>query len=292
MDGWRVVVDDLVFPECPRWHDGELWFSDMHDHRVLRVDAAGTVHTEARVNDDVPAGLGWLADGRLLIVGQERRQLLRREADGTIVVHADLDALMTGSANDMIVRADGVAFVGDMGSRIHGTTGERQPGRVIRVDPDGSASVAAEPLASPNGMILTGDEATLIVAESGAMCLTIFDVAADGSLSGQRPFAALAPEDPAVRFSPPDGICLDAAGAVWFADPIGKRVVRVMPGGQVTDSHAIGPGLGAFACVLGGADRRTLFACVAAGWTGTAVTEQRSGRIVAREVAVPGAGAP
>lgn len=297
--GHRTLVDGLWFGEGPRWHDGSLFFSDMHGHRVVRVDldADGTsarAGTVVEMHDDEPSGLGWLPDGRLLVVAMETGRLRRLERDGTLVEHADLSGLARGSINDMIVAADGTAYVGDMGARIHDPSAARRPGQTIMVRPDGTVSCAADDLSSPNGHILTDDGRTLIVAESGGSRLTAFDVGADGSLSGRRTYADLVPSAtgrPGVTVAPPDGICLDAEGAVWVADPIGARVFRVREGGEVTDEHVFADVI-PVACVLGGADRRTLLVCVAADWKRDVVRQRATGRIDAFSVAVPGAGRP
>lgn len=287
----RTVLDDLVFGEGPRWHDGELWFSDMHDHRVVRTTLDGASSTVVEITDDEPSGLGWLPDGRLLVVAMETQRLLRVETDGRVVVHADLSSAARGSLNDMIVAADGTAYVGDMGVRIHELGAERRAGQTFRVAPDGRWECAADDLQSPNGHILTDDGRTLIVAESGGMRLTAFTVREDGTLTDRRTFAELTPARDGVGFAPPDGICLDAEGAVWVADPIGARVFRVREGGEVTDSIAFDDVI-PVACVLGGADRRTLLMCVAADWKRDALAGLRSGRIDACAVEVPGAGRP
>jgi sugar lactone lactonase YvrE len=286
----RTVLDGLYFGEGPRWHDGALWFSDMHGHRVVRTSLEGQATTVVEILDDEPSGLGWLPDGRLLVVAMETQRLLRIEADGAVVEHADLSGLARGSINDMIVAEDGTAYIGDMGVRIH-QGGERRPGQTFRVTPDGAVSCAADDLASPNGHILTADGRTLIVAESGGSRLTAFDVHADGTLTNRRTFAELTPAKAGVPVAPPDGICLDAAGAVWVADPIGARVFRVLEGGEVTDTidfHDMIP----VACVLGGADRRTLLMCVAPDWKREVVLQGRNARIDACEVDVPGVGRP
>ena len=287
----RTVLDGLYFGEGPRWHDGSLWFSDMHDHRVVRTDLEGAATTVVTIAHDEPSGLGWLAYGRLLVVAMETQRLLRVERDGTVVEHADLSHIARGSINDMIVAADGTAYVGDMGSRIHDPSSPRVAGQTIRVDPDGTVSCAADDLRSPNGHILTDDGRTLIVAESGGSCLTAFRVAADGSLHDKRTFADLKPTKAGLAFAPPDGICLDAEGAVWVADPINAVVTRVVEGGEVTDLVTF-DGVIPVACVLGGADRRTLLVCVAGDWKRDVVMKARTGRIDAFAVAVPGAGRP
>jgi sugar lactone lactonase YvrE len=291
----RTVLDGLWFGEGPRWHDAALWFSDMHGHRVMQVTFSGTplvatATTVAEVTHDEPSGLGWLPDGRLLVVAMETQKLLRVEHDGTVVEHADLTALARGSINDMIVAADGTAYVGDMGQRIH-EGGERRTGQTIRVRPNGEVSCAADDLESPNGHILTDDGRTLIVAESAAFRLTAFTVLDDGSLTDRRVYAELHAVKPGIPVAPPDGICLDAEGAVWVADPIGARVFRVRPGGEVTDSIDFEDVI-PVACVLGGPGRRTLFMCVAADWKREVAKLAPKARIDAVEVSVPGAGRP
>lgn len=290
----HTLLDGFSFGEGPRWRDGALWFSDMHGHRVLRVVTDGrattSVETVVEITDDDPSGLGWLPDGRLLVVAMESQQLRRVEADGTIVVHADLSSSARGDLNDMIVGADGTAYVGDMGARIQ-SGGEMVPGQTFRVAPDGSWVSAADDLQAPNGHVLTDDGRTLIVAESGGSRITAFAVADDGTLSGRRTFAELTPAAGSpIPVAPPDGICLDAEGAVWVADPIGRRVFRVREGGDVTDQ--IDFDAVPVACVLGGDGRRTLMMCVADDWKREALAGRRTGRIVATAVAVPGAGRP
>jgi len=285
-----TILDGLWFGEGPRWHQGRLWFSDMHGHRVISTDLSGEFRTEAEMTDDEPSGLGWLPDGRLLVVAMESQQLRRVEEDGTLSVHADLSSVARGSLNDMIVAADGTAHVGDMGNRIH-EGGERQPGQTITVRTDGSWFVAADVLEAPNGHVLTPDEETLLVAESAASRITAFDRSADGSLSNRRVYAELQPSAGGPPFAPPDGICLDADGAVWVADPIGARVFRATPGGTTTAEHRF-EGLIPVACVLGGIDRRTLLVCAAADWKRDEVLKAPTGVILAIDVDVPGVGRP
>jgi sugar lactone lactonase YvrE len=285
-----TVIDGLHFAEGPRWHDGALYFSDMHAHRVIRMTEDGTTEIVAEIPDDEPSGLGWLPDGRLLVVAMETQTVRRVEPDGSVVVHADLSAKARGSLNDMIVAADGTAYVGDMGSHIQDASSVRLSGQTFKITPDGSWSCAADDLEAPNGHILTDDGRTLIVAESGAARLTAFDVDADGELGNRRVFASLvALKDgyPAVA----DGICLDEEGAVWYADPLGGGVCRVLSTGEVTDQVRFDDVIPA-ACVLGGADRKTLYICVAADWKRDVVTRSRTGRIDACQVTVPGAGRP
>jgi sugar lactone lactonase YvrE len=289
MESFRVVLDGIHFGEGPRWRNGELWFSDMHGHQVIRTDLKGGRTVVAEFDFDEPSGLGWLPDGDLLVVAMETGQLMRVDSEGKITMHADLSGIARGSINDMIVRSDGTAYVGDMGMRLNGSTPDKFPGQTIMVTPDGRVSCAADDLNAPNGHILNDDETELIVAQSGGGCLTKFDVAADGTLSNQRNFATIEPAE-GFPVSPPDGVCLDAAGAVWSADPYTKRVVRVEEGGKVTDVFTH-PELTPFACVLGGPDRKTLLICMALTW-GEATKKSADGIIAAIDVAIPGAGYP
>ena len=296
MRGWppstvRTVLDDLVFGEGPRWHDGRLWFSDMHDHRVVATTARRRRDPSSRSTDDEPSGLGWLPDGRLLVVAMETQRLLRVEPDGEVAVHADLSSAARGSLNDMIVAADGTAYIGDMGVRIHELGAERRAGQTFRVAPDGTWECAADDLQSPNGHILTDDGRTLIVAESGGMRLTAFTVRGDGTLTDRRTYAELTPERDDVPFAPPDGICLDAEGAVWVADPHRARGCSVSARAARSPTRSTSPTAIPVACVLGGADRRTLLMCAAADWKRDALAGRRTGRIDACEVDVPGAAA-
>ena len=277
----EVVVDGLAFAEGPRWHDGELWFSDMHDHRVCVVDG-----NKARTVVEVPtqpSGLGWRPDGRLLVVSMTDRRLLRLDADGTLNEVADLGAFATWHINDMVVDAVGRAYIGNFGSDIY--TGQPPVAAVlVAVEPEGVVRAVANDLLFPNGTVITPDGKTLIVGESYGARLTAFDIEADGSLSGRRVFAQL---DGAV----PDGICLDAEGAIWLASPISHEVVRVRDGGEVLERINVGERQ-AYACMLGGDQRTTLFVCTAFDSEPEKCREQRAGRIEAVEVEVPGAGLP
>ncbi len=276
----RVLIDGLRFPEGPRWHEDRFWFSDMHAGRVIAVQMDGRAETIVEVEAD-PSGLGWLPDGRLLVVSMQDRRLLRLDPEGLAEV-ADLSSLASYYCNDMVVDAEGRAYVGNFGFDLH--AGESPtPTNLILVHPDGRAEVAAEDLRFPNGTVITPDGKTLIVGESFGGCLTAFDVAGDGTLDGRRVWARL---DGAV----PDGICLDEEGAVWVASPIGKGgVLRVREGGEVTDRIAVEHE--AFACMLGGTDRRTLFNCTAPD-SNPEKTGDRRGRIEMVDVDVPGAGLP
>jgi sugar lactone lactonase YvrE len=276
----EILVDGLSFPEGPRWRDGRLWFSDFYSHRVLAVDLAGRVETIVEVPPQ-PSGLGWTPDGTLLIVSMLDRRLLRQDGAKTRVV-ADLSPLAGGPCNDMVVDAAGRAYVGNFGFDRHAGEAPR-PATLARVDPDGTVIAAAGDLMFPNGTVITPDGRTMIVAETLAHRLTAFDVGAGGALSNRRLFAAL---DGCF----PDGICLDAEGAVWVTDARGHRVLRVLEGGRVERTLALGE-RHAFACMLGGADRRTLFLCTCTT-SGPAVADERAGRIETVRVDVPGAGLP
>jgi sugar lactone lactonase YvrE len=276
-----VVVDALAFPEGPRWHEGRLFFSDQHDRRVVRMDPSGTTDTVVEVPEQ-PSGLGWLPDGRMLIVSMRDRRVLRLE-NGDLVEHADLSTLATGECNDMVVDAHGRAYVGNFGFDMYGGEDARET-CMIRVDPDGTASVAADALAFPNGTVITADGGTMIVGESYGGRLTAFTIGADGALGERRLFAQL-------QGAVPDGICLDEQGAVWVACPLTGRVLRVREGGEVLDEIKVTNDF-AFACMLGGDDRRTLYMCTAASSDPKATRDLRSGRIEAIEVDVPGAGLP
>jgi sugar lactone lactonase YvrE len=278
----EVLLDGLAFPEGPRWRDGKLWFSDMHAGAVMTVDAEGRAERVVEVPEQ-PSGLGWLPDGRLLVVSMRDRRLLRLDGEGLVEV-ADLSEHATWHCNDMLVDEAGRAYVGNFGAEIHGGQG-RPPATVLcRVDPDGEVHVAARDLHFPNGTVLTPDGRTLIVAETFAPCLTAFAVdASTGDLTDRRVWA---PIEGAV----PDGICLDAEGAVWLASPVSAEVRRVAEGGRVLDRVPVETQ--AFACMLGGEDGRTLFVCTAATSEPEACRSERTGRIETVRVDVPHAGLP
>ena len=276
-----TLLDGLAFPEGPRWRDGRLFFSDQHDRRVLAVDPAGNAETIVEVPQQ-PSGLGWLPDGRMLIVSMLDRRVLRLE-DETLVEHADHSDLAGGECNDMVVDAHGRAYVGNFGFDMYGGA-EACETCIIAVEPDGRARVAADGLAFPNGTVITDDGRTLIVGESYGRRLTAFTIAADGTLSDRREFAKL-------RGAVPDGICLDAEGAVWVACPMTGRCLRVREGGEVLEEIKVANDF-AYACMLGGADRRTLFMCTAPSSDPKETPRLRGGRIETALVPVPGAGLP
>jgi sugar lactone lactonase YvrE len=252
----------------------------MHDQCVKTVDLAGRCEEVVRVEND-PSGLGFLPDGRLLVVSMRDRRLLRLDPDGLHEV-ADLSRIATYHCNDMVTDARGRSYVGNFGFDFQ--TGEPPRTAVIAlVAPDGRVRVAAEDLSFPNGTVITPDGRTLIVGESFGSRLTAFDVAEDGSLSNRRVWAQL---EKAV----PDGICLDAEGAIWAASPMTGEVLRVREGGEVTDQIRVATR--AIACMLGGASRTTLFVCTSEGLEAEECCAKRSAKIEVVEVSVPGAGLP
>lgn len=276
----RLLLSGLCFPEGPRWHRGRLYFSDMHAREVVAVDLSGQRETIASVPCR-PSGLGHLPSGELLVVSMTDRKLLVLRS-GQLQEVADLAAIAAGHCNDMVVDGAGRAYVGNYGFAFEEGEAPR-PTVLALVTPDGQARAVADDLLFPNGCVITSDGRTLIVAETLRNCLTAFDVAADGSLSNRRLFAKLD--------AFPDGICLDAEGCVWVANPVrGGGFLRVAEGGEIkarvdSEDH------GGYACMLGGSERRTLFllearsAKVAKGVPGNA-------RIRTVEVSVPGAGWP
>jgi sugar lactone lactonase YvrE len=247
-----TLVDHRAFLEGPRWHADALWVSDMHGHEVLRVTTDGDCSVVAAL-DGPPSGLGWLPDGRMLIVSMDDQRVLCLD-DGKLVEHADCTALAPHEINDMVVDDAGHAFVSQFGYDHHGG-GKLAAAPVLRVDPDGAVSTATDALRMANGMVITADRRTLVVAESAGRRLIGFDLAPDGTLSNQRVWADL----PEMDY--PDGICIDTEDAVWIAGPASDRFVRVREGGEVADVVEV-PGRHAIACAIGGDDDgHTLFMC-------------------------------
>jgi sugar lactone lactonase YvrE len=282
----QTLTTGIVFGESPRWgHDARLWFADWGAREVVAVDLEGKseVMVRLRFPSFQAICIDWLPDGCLLIVSGRDGLLLRRDPDGSLVTHADLSDVSDSLWNEIVVDGRGNAYINNSGFDFPGGE-EFAPGTMALLRPDGSARRVADGIAFPNGMAVTPDNSTLICAESYGNKLTAFDIAADGSLSNQRVWADL---DGGV----PDGICMDAEGAVWYGDVPNKRCVRVREGGEVLQT--IDLELGCFACMLGGADRRTLF-MVAREWRGPAsmADETRTGQVLTAQVSVPGAGWP
>lgn len=279
--GLRTVLGGLTFPEGPRWHEGRLWFSDFYMHRVIALSDEGWAETMVHVPQQ-PSGLGWRPDGTMLVVSMLDRSLMRVER-GELVRVADLSGLASGPCNDMVVDGVGRAYVGNFGFDRHKGEAER-PAVLVRVDLDGSVHAAADGLMFPNGAVITPDGKRLIIGETVGRRLTSFDIAADGGLSGRAVFA---------QFDDvfPDGICLDAEGGIWVADPRGHRVVRAMEGRGVVETIPMAEGRHAFACMLGGEDRKTLYICTSTA-SGPAMAGKRDGAIEAVRVEVAGVGLP
>lgn len=269
----------LVFGEQPRWHDGRLWLSDWGPRRVIAVDLEGNGETMLQ-GSGFPLCVDWLPDGRMLVVSARDGLLLRQEPDGSLVTHADLNGASARPAgNELVVDGRGNAYVNGAGFDLMGGE-EFAPGAVVLASPDGTARQVADDIAFPNGMLVTPDNATLIVADSYGKCLFAFDVDDGGGLSNRRVWAALGD-------GVPDGICMDDEGAVWYADVPNRRCVRVREGGEVLQTITVDRGC--FACALGGPERRTLF-IVATEWRGPAQMFQGppTGQVMTAPAPAPG----
>ncbi|WP_321801087.1 SMP-30/gluconolactonase/LRE family protein [Caballeronia sp. J97] len=263
-----VLLDGMTHTEGARWHDGRFWFSDLYSERIYSMREDGT---DVRVEMDVPqcpSGIGWLPDGRLLAVSMHDRKLLRREHDGAVVTHAELFPFLEFEPNDMVVDAKGRAWVGNLGFDVM-KLAPRRPGRLARVDPDGSVVMVSEPLHFPNGSTVI-DGRTLVVAESFGNRMSAFDIQSDGSLSPRRDwatFGAVPQNDDVIQSMAEiavaaDGISqVDAEGTIWVADFTKARALRVAPGGEILDEIQTAD-RNCYACALGGVDGRTLFMCV------------------------------
>jgi sugar lactone lactonase YvrE len=276
----RLLLDDRVLVESPRWHDDRLLFADWGSGEVgeiLALDPAGRAEVVSEV--EALSCIDRLPDGRLLAISGG--SLLRRENDGTFVKHADLAELSTKPWNDIVVDGRGNIYVNNIGFDFG--QGEFAPGLIALVSSDGSVRQVADGLAFPNGMAVSEDNSTLLVAESYGGKLTGYDIQPDGSLSNARVWAELGQD------AAPDGICMDAEGAAWYASVPGQHCVRVREGGEVLET--VGADRGCFACMLGGPDGRTLFV-VGAKWPDAMESDERTGQVWATEVSVPGAGWP
>jgi sugar lactone lactonase YvrE len=283
----RTLLTGLVVGESPRWHEDRLWFSNWGAQEIVAVDVQGRSAVMARVPTTIPFSIDWLPDGRLLVVSGPEARLLRQEPDGSLVTYADLSGLAKGW-NEIVVDGRGNAYVN--GSDYTFAPGEPfVPGIVALVTPDGSVRQVADDIHFPNGMVVTPDDQTLIVAESFAGKLTAFDIAADGRLANRRVWADLGGPGKG------DGICLDAEGAIWCSvvDDDRPACLRVREGGQVL--QRIDLELACFACMLGGEDGRTLFMLVAE-WRGLehmdTLFRSRTGRILTARAPAPHAGRP
>lgn len=287
----RVLTGGIYFGEGPRWRDGRLWFSDFYAQAVKSVSLAGDLRTEFEI-DDQPSGLGWQPDGTMLIVSMTRRQVLRRAPGGQIAIHADLSHIATFHCNDMVVDAAGGAYVGNFGFNLDAEIAARgvpdvlanhPTAKLAYVAPDGQSRIAAEDMHFPNGPVITPDGKTLILGETLAGVLTAFDIHPNGDLLNRRVWA---PTTPRV----PDGICLDAEGAIWVANPIAPECVRIAEGGEVLE--VIETGQPCYACMLGGDDGKTLFMLTASSSDHDEAAKAQTGKILVAAVDSPRAGRP
>jgi sugar lactone lactonase YvrE len=293
-----TLFEGGAFFEGPRWHQDRWWVSDFYRGLVMTVAADGST-AEVMTVEQQPSGLGWMPDGSLLVVSMKDHRVLRRSPAGDIAIHADLSMHCGGHLNDMVVDASGRAYVGEFGFDFMAFA-DPAPAKLMRIDPDGAVSVLADDLLFPNGSVITPDGDTLIVGETAGGRYTAFTLAADGSVSGRRIWAQVAPTPepgplaqvlPQLRFAP-DGCALDAAGCIWSADAVGGRCARVAAGGSIVDEIWAPDGLGVFACMLGGADGRTLLMCAAPDFVEAKRAPAREAVLLTTEVEVPHAGLP
>ena len=287
-----TIHEGLAFGEAPRWHDGRLWFSDFYRHGVFSIAPDGSGERREVTVEAQPSGLGWLPDGSLLVVSMTDHKVLRCEGENTSE-YADISEYCGFWANDMVVSASGVAYVGNFGFDldvtlrdvgVEGMLASPPPAtHVVVLAPGGSVLQVVDGMEFPNGSVITDDGRTLIVAETMPFRLTAFDVAADGTLSGRRVFAQL-------DFVPADGICLDADGQVWVANALAPECIRVREGGEIT--ARVTTSQTSFACMLGGEDRRDLYVITAPNSSRFEIADARLGKIERATVSVPGAGRP
>lgn len=285
-----ILTEDLFFGEGPRWHNGRLWFSDFYAHAVKSVGPDGVQRVELEL-DDQPSGLGWLPDGRLLVVSMVKMQVLRQDAD-RLTLHADLSEFSAHLCNDMVVDNSGRAWVGNFGFDLDAFMKEKgveealanHPStNLVRVDPDGSVHLASTDMHFPNGSVITPDGKTLIVAETLSACLTAFDIDADGALSNRRVWAE-------VGLRAPDGICLNEEGNVWVANALAPECVLVAEGGEIL--LTVETSQNCYACMLGGEDGRTLHLVTAQSSDKDVASAAPNGKIEVARVDVARAGCP
>lgn len=292
----RILVEGLTLPECPRWHQGALYFSDIAAGRVFRLNERDEAELLFQADGDFTGGLGFLDDGSLITVLSKQRRLHRIAADGG-ATYADLSGLCAFVLNDMVITGNH-AFVSQPGFDIwkEHATGMPPATDILHVSPSGKAGVAAADVMSPNGMAVSPDGRTLYVSECTAMRIACFDIDPEaGTLSNRRIFGRL--PDGGI----PDGICIDDTGAVWAASPVavtgagivsGRGVVRLIEGGEVTHVVPVGEGRRALACAFGGSDRRTLYICTVPDFDGSAASSDAQGRLEAVTLDFTGAGRP
>ena len=292
------LVDGGDFFEGPRWHDGRWWVSDFYRHQVRTVTPDGAEEVVVEVPGQ-PSGLGWLPDGSLVISSMKDHKVLVHR-DGVLDELADLGGMVGGHLNDLVTDAQGRSYVGNFGFDLMAGA-QPEPADLIRVDPDGTATVAARDLYFPNGSVITPDGGTLIVGETTGNRYTAFAIAEDGSLTDPRPWATFGDAPPpgtsfaeglALLKVSPDGCTLDAEGHIWAADALGNRCVRVAPGGEIVDQIAAPEGLGIYACMLGGDDGTTLLLCAAPDFFEHARAGAGEAVLLTATVDVPHAGRP
>ena len=292
-----TLLEGGSFFEAPRWREDRWWVSDFYRHRVLTVDADGREEDVLEVEGQ-PSGLGWMPDGSLLVVSMRDRRILRWDGSSP-ALHADVAELCSGHLNDLVVDTRGRAYAGNFGFDLMGAA-DPATADLIRVDPDGTASVAAEDMRFANGSVITPDGRTLIVGETAGARYTAFTIEEDGSLSDRRVWAQVA-ESPEfttleetlgkLRFGP-DGCALDAEGHIWSADEANGRCVRLAEGGAIVEEIAMPDGLNVFACMLGGDDGRTLLMCASPEFHEKACSANYQAVLLTTTVDVPHAGLP
>ena len=284
LDSATDVVTGIRFPEGNRWHEGRLWYSDMHTGQVFSIDPDGGTDAVPRLEATVPgqsSGLGWLPDGRLIVSSMESRTVVAVEADGTTSVFADLSTVESSLVNDLVVDPEtGRTYIGAFGYDLYAGE-ELRPGPLYVIEPDGSFRLAAEGLVFPNSANVLPGTRTLVVSETWGGKLTAFDIEPDGSLTGRREWAAL-PEGVT-----PDGSTVDAEGAIWVCSVDTGEFLRVVEGGEVTD-RIDAPGRCAIDCALGGPDGRTLYLATADSYDPATTARTHAGRISAVRVPVSG----
>ena len=285
----QTLMDGLTFGEGPRWHEDKFYFSDFYSHKVYTLDLKGNHEVIVEVPNQ-PSGLGWMPDGTMLIVSMKDRKLLSFR-DKTLEERADLSGLAGFHCNDMVVDSKGNAYIGNFGFNTY--EGEEvKSTNLILVRPGEEPCVAADNILFPNGTVITEDEKTLVVGETYAAKLTAFDINEDASLSNRRVWADLTQSIDDGNVPVPDGMCLDAEGAIWVASPSTADVIRVKEGGEILERIPVETN--AYACMLGGKDRKTLFICTsnASGVDPDSALREKSGKIEIVEVEVPGVGRP
>ena len=294
----HTLAEGGAYFEGPRWHEGRWWVSDFYSHLVSTVDPDGSMR-EVLTVEGQPSGLGWMPDGSLLVVSMRDHRILRWTAETGATEHADVGEHCSGHLNDMVVDRHGRAYVGEFGFDLMGLA-DPATAVLMRVDPDGSATVEAREMLFPNGSVITPDGRTLIVGETAGARYTAFSIQEDGSLTDRRVWAQVAPAPEITTLMEtlsklafgPDGCALDADGHIWSADEVGARCVRLAPGGEIVDEIRAPDGLNCFACMLGGEDGRTLLICAAPDFAEANRSAVREGVLLTTTVDVPHAGLP